>query len=344
MSIDNGPTRTLDVSLDRALSGGKHSMVLRPDPPPSQRYRVAITVDALAVDGALLAIGSAAADVRASGCNRLDVWLTALPVSDGGVSPPDVGRTPAADGAPSPDAAPVDMPSLPPASRTCIANGTPDEDGDGRPDSCDACPADYDPQPVDTDGDGLPDACDPDPMGPINNLRYFEPFNVDRNHWSGGFAYQGGALVIAAPAGGALSSNATDTFPANIRVQTFVTLSSPSGAGTSTAGLFLGDQSASDGLVCAISSTDGLGLYTVFSGSIMLAGAQPLSFSTGSTYRLRLSQEGNDIDCEGFAGNVSVVIHAQLTPTPLPAPLHAALRVSNMEAHFNSVVAETTSP
>ena len=50
-----------------------------------------------------------------------------------------------------------------------------DEDGDGVVDSLDDCPADANPDQVDSDADGVGDACDPHP-GRADRIRFFDPF------------------------------------------------------------------------------------------------------------------------------------------------------------------------
>jgi len=51
-----------------------------------------------------------------------------------------------------------------------------DEDGDGTPDACDACPQLANAAAGDSDGDGIPDACDPHPTTDGDVLAMFETF------------------------------------------------------------------------------------------------------------------------------------------------------------------------
>ncbi len=55
----------------------------------------------------------------------------------------------------------------------CNGSG-PDDDGDGRPDTCDVCPHIPDPSQLDSDGDGVGDACDP--SSSRHRIVAFDPF------------------------------------------------------------------------------------------------------------------------------------------------------------------------
>ncbi len=340
LSIDGGLPRTLDFTPPHALTGPS-SLILRPDPAPSTKYNVVITVEAL--DGAdqLLAVGGATSDVVTSGCNRLEALLTALPAGpDGGPPPIDLG----------PDAGP-------PPDLTC--SGV-DEDSDGRPNACDLCPADYDPIPTDSDGDGLPDACDPDPSRPGNRQVYFDPFDVDDGHWSGTFQVMGSYLEIQTQAANnpLVSTNGLDALPANVRVQAFIlapTLEGPSSQFSSDAGLFLGNNSdpnaaGTNGMLCTINaSTNGPGgtleLIPVQNGQAQgpIAGQQ-FDFGTGVVYRLRLTQHGATYSCEVVTnGSPATTVSAPVGQAPV-GPQFMALHAWHIEAHFHSVVAETVLP
>ena len=57
---------------------------------------------------------------------------------------------------------------------------THDEDGDGQNDACDNCPADPNPDQLDSDHDGVGDACDPHP-GDLDRIDSFESFETIDN-------------------------------------------------------------------------------------------------------------------------------------------------------------------
>src|SRR5207237_8179671 len=110
--------------------------------------------------------------------------------------------------------------------------------------------------------------CDPDPATACNKLLYFVPFNVNVNHWSGGFSIQSRDSFLNMLTNGPMtvySVNGTDTLPPNVRAQAWIfptngtyDLQQPIDAG-----LFLGNaaQPVAPGtncVVCAINRTNGL--------------------------------------------------------------------------------------
>jgi hypothetical protein len=341
LSINGGLPRTLDFTPPHALSSPS-SVVLRPDPPPAPKYNVTVTVEALDAAGELLAVGGATADVVANGCNRLQALLTALPgPGDGFIPMQDFSG----DGGGPPDL-------------TCAG---PDEDSDGRPNSCDLCPADYDPIPTDSDGDGLPDACDPDPDTPANQQLYFTPFDVADGHWSGTFQVQNSLLDIQTQANDQplVSTNGIDSLPANVRVQTFIfapTLEGPTAQFSSDAGLFLGSSAnfsgpTTSGMLCTINaSTAGPGgsvdLNVVQNGQVRVppVASQPLNFGTSVLYRMRLTQHGAFYSCEVVANGQPPTTSTATVGQAPAAPQFMALHAWHIEAHFHSVVAESVLP
>jgi hypothetical protein len=354
LSIDGQPARTLEFTLDRPLASGPHSILLMPDPAPATRYNVAVTIDALSASGALVAIGSAAGDVSLNGCNRLNARLTALPLVDGGVPPADFSVQ-AHDG----NVAPVsDMPPLPP-DLACIP-GSPDEDGDSRPDNCDACPADADPAGliIDSDNDGLPDVCDPEPQRPGNKLLYFAPFNINDGHWSL-YTVQGGTLAVSTHQGTLISSNGIDQQPLGVRVQTLVTMSrlvGPAPNYASDVGIFLGNATdmnspSANGAICTINvnldNSVTLDLNPIVNGKLQNPVRSPFqAFSLGTAYRLRFLQHGGEYSCEAFDGSntpVTVSFPTAISP-PTGQQQYMSLHSTNVDAQYAYVVVESILP
>lgn len=343
LSVDGGPNKVLEVVPPHKL-GSSTSLLLRPDPPPAPKYSVAITVEALTADGGLMAVGTTAGEVVATGCNRLEALLAGLP------APPDLAGLPPIDGFVPPDLASIDMAG-------CFGT-TPDEDGDGRADFCDLCPADFDPQPIDSDRDGLPDACDPDPAKPSNTLLYFEPFNSDSGQWSGGFPIASGYIDLStddSPSGFQVSGNGTTSLPVNVRVQTFLFSNQLIVGGESDFGIFLGNSpnpggGTSDGMLCVMvydqqQRASSLQLQDVENGSVVSTAMMPVQLANDVTYRVRLTQRGAGYTCESStmngSGTVTVSKQAQVAPT---GPQFMALHAQNAEVHFHSVVAESALP
>jgi hypothetical protein len=344
LTVGTGQPKSL--VLQKGIGPRPTTVLFRPDPAPAAKYAVTITVEALDELGALVAIGSTGGDVSANGCNKLEARLTPLPMVDASMPPPDFSMLPSGS-----DLAGSDLAT----NNDLACAAMPDEDADGRGDACDLCPADYDPTPVDTDDDGLPDACDPDPSKTGNALIYFDPFNVDSGHWSGNWNVRNSERSIATMAQGRLlSGNGVDALPGNVRVQTYVTMPFVEGVGPSfesDVGIFLGNQtdssSSTRGVLCVLHhvppSTDTLDLDLISNGMITMTNAQPFVFSTGNLYRIRLSQRGGSYSCEALLMGLPAV-SANLTTQAPAAPQFMVLRATNVEAHFSSVVAESTVP
>jgi hypothetical protein len=254
---------------------------------------------------------------------------------------------------PGPDmAAPPgsDLAGMMPADMTTCVGGVPDEDGDGRANFCDACPADADSTPVDTDGDGLPDACDPDPAMKTNTVVYFEPFDVNSGHWSGANAITQSYMNIDTQTVGTTSaSNSTDMLPLNVRVQTIVFPTSEHGNGGGDTGVFVGTNanvSQADGAFCGLTWNNGgpdtLDLYRVTNGGFSVPATQQLATPLQNTsYRIRLTHRAGIWTCEALqSGQPAVTVTTTQTPV-VTAPLFMSLINDNMGSHFHSVVVET---
>ena len=223
LSIDGMQPRSHDLPLmGKTITTTPTTLLLVPDPaPPSAKYNVALTVQALNASGSLIAYATAEGDVVANGCNRLQTELFPL----GGPSPGGDGGAGGNGGGDGfvflPDLLSTDM------TQCVVINGEPDKDEDGRPDRCDLCPDDYDKVPMDSDLDGLPDACDPDPARPTNMSLYFDPFyNPSDTQWSTGMINQGQdyLLLDTNGSGPLVSANGTVSLPVNVRASTLGTI------------------------------------------------------------------------------------------------------------------------
>lgn len=344
ISIDDGPTRVAEVTPAHRFDRPS-AILLHPDSPPPAKYDIAITVEALDAAEDVLEIGGVAQTVVPNGCNRLQAVLAPLPLVDGG------------DGM---VVQPFDLLS-PPPDLTCTGL---DEDGDGRPNSCDLCPADHDPDPVDSDGDGLPDACDPDENRVGNEQVYFDPFDVNSGHWNGMFSIMSSYLDVATQAidQPIVTTNGVDALPVNVRVETFILAPFLEGPGQppfySDAGLFLGSSPNpggpnTSGMLCTINhgpSGDTVDLNYVQNGQLQAPTSQPFQFGTNVLYRMRLTQHGATYTCEvvqNAVGDASANPTTTNTVTAPAAPTGSqfiALHAWHIEAHFQSVVAESVLP
>jgi hypothetical protein len=337
MSIDGMPPRTAEITPKTKIDTRPVSLLLVPDPVPSDRYNLAITVEAIDASGDLIGIGSAAGDMVSQGCNRLMTNLAPLGYGgDGGVSLPDLSSS--------------DM-------AACVAvAGQPDEDQDTRPDVCDLCPADSDPTPTDADLDGLPDACDPDPARPGNQLLYFEPFNGGNSGFSSGQVTQGFLTLDSTGTGGVVATQTTQSLPATVRVQTLFSTSTfyraTDGSIFGDAGILLVDSTSNNanGMMCAMVADtvngDRLSLYPLNGGFFGTPTSTPLpdQFNSNTKYRLRLVQRGGTYTCEMSSVGISARTVTRTVQNAPAGPLFVALHAQSNEAHFYNVVAESVLP
>lgn len=363
LSVDGMAPKTLDVPITKPLTMMPKTLLLQPDPPPADKYNVALSVQALDATGTIFALGTAASDVTSFGCNRLEASLFPLGSNggDGG------GR----DGFIPPDLVSSDM-----SNCTVTSASIPDEDGDGRADSCDLCPDDYDPNPVDSDLDGLPDACDPDPALPSNTLLYFDPFNANSGLWSGNFdlrPFPQGYWNIDTNGGQAFASgNSQVMLQTNVRIQAHIyspnIYSQGGGAVNSDFGLFIGNNAnpgftTTNGVLCVANATstqpnDLLTIYFVSNGTAIQPTSTPLpnanppnGWHNDLMYRMRLTQKGATYTCElvgmstvpGVPDGTPVVVTKTLAAPPA-GPQFMALHAQGIVVHFHAVTVESVLP
>lgn len=335
LSVADGPVRALDIVPSHTISSTGSAFILRPDPAPSDKYDVSMTVQAFDEMNDLIAIGSESMQAVTKGCNRLTVHLAALPASSG---PVDMAIPPGG---------PFDLAGVVPADLAGCIGGTPDEDSDGRANVCDLCPDDADSTPVDTDGDGLPDACDPDPAMKTNTLVYFDPFDAASGHWPGNNPVTNSYMTLDSGPGQETTGNGMDPLPANVRVQTHLF---PNGFYTNAiagadAGLFVGTSTnltsaTNNGAWCLISTTDHqLELYPVHNGAVQQPALANIGPVQSAVYRLRLTNSNGNWTCEMVLGADAPV--TVTTTQMVTGPVFVTLIVDGSRVNFHSVVAET---
>jgi hypothetical protein len=120
----------------------------------------------------------------------------------------------------------------------------------------------------------------------------------------------------------------------------------------SDVGIFLGNQvdpgPGALGMLCKVHRAPGvpdtLDLDQIVDGAIVQESSQPLPFGTGISYRLRLSERGGVYLCEGFTSGVPSASVSSTVSDPTWTSQFMVLRATNVEAHFASVVVESTLP
>ena len=192
-------------------------------------------------------------------------------------------------------------------------------------------------------------------MTPGNSQLYFDPFNIDSGNWSGGWTVTGSEWVVMTLTQGRLvSGNGVNQLPANVRLQAFVTVPIAEGVGTnfdSDVGVFLGNEpdsmSTTVGVLCSLHHTPSdngtLEVDIIQNGNIINSMSTEFNWGTGPIYRLRLTQHGGDYGCEGATSGLRPATVTTTTQAPV-APQFMLLRATNVEAHFQSVVAESVNP
>src|SRR5678815_25962 len=135
------------------------------------------------------------------------------------------------------------------------------------------------------------------PGTPGNQVLYYDPFDIDSGHWSGGWTVTDSERVVMTMAQGRLiSGNGIDMLPVNVRVQAFVTMPLVEGVGSnfeSDVGIFLGSQadstSTTNGVLCALhhvpNDSGTLDIDVIENGAIVQTTSAPFPFGTGPLYR-----------------------------------------------------------
>jgi hypothetical protein len=169
-------------------------------------------------------------------------------------------------------------------------------------------------------------------------------------------------LDTTASAGQLSSRNTTNLLPTNVRVETWVyIIPLESGTDVST-GIFVGPAPApvnASGVLCSATfhanqPGDTVEVSPVTDGTINSGAAQKatlaVTFPFQQLVRLRLTQRGSSYICELGVPNAQNNGVNTLAVTP-PLSVNTAtgnqfmiLRATNQQAHFHSVVAETTMP
>jgi hypothetical protein len=372
LSVNGSQAKSLVIMPTAPIESTGSAFILRPDATPAKpTYNITVTIEAMDGSNMLIAIGSDSEQVAAKGCNRLNAHLAAIP------PPPvfDMSLPTASDGF-MPKIVDLAGVVTPPTDLAGCVGGMPDEDNDGRANSCDLCPADYDPTPTDSDGDGLPDACDPDPTRATNKNVYFDPFDSDSKHWMGNYTVPTGMSFLQIDSNNVAQlnmpisvANLVDKVPLNVRVQTFVLApgyySSSTGPALAFATVFLGDGSdpfapGTNGVLCQIrfdqSNGDAIRIRPVVGGSLGVGNSTPTGscasttlppppqfcFGTDTLYRLRLTQRGDVYSCDVIDTNGNAYAPANLSAAAPSGPTQfMVLQEENLRAQFHSVVAET---
>jgi hypothetical protein len=389
VTVSIGPKGELmsvaSIPLTSPLQETGSSFLLRPANVPSGKYQLSVVVTAADSTGTPMAIGTDTEQVESTGCNHMSVHLASLLGGGGGGGGGTGGGGGGAGGGGTGGGGglvPPDMSNATSDMQGCFG-GTPDEDNDGRADTCDVCAADPEPSGVvDTDGDGLPNACDPDVNRAGNRLVYFEPFNTDFEHWTesvgagSNISVNNGVLELKNNSNGQLySGNAVDAMPDNVRVQTWYEtngpFSSPSSS-SSMVGLLLGtganlNQQNTSGVNCGVNNSvnqpNGQSSLEIdHVGCIPQQHQQPqcgvltpgdsLSFTpfpTNQMARLRLTQVGGTYTCELALLNNdnTVTLVGQVTMTqsaPTANQFISVVAINLADTKFHSVVAETALP
>lgn len=259
----------------------------------------------------------------------------------GGVAPPTDGSVDTPTDCPGD----VDCDNVADQSDNCMAVANEDqhdEDGDGRGDVCDICPAFADTG-QDADGDLVGDDCDPHPNTPGDVLEEFAGFQVMPAGWvvDGSFVIVGDDAVGTSPANGAPSmlqrpAPTGDTYT----IWAAATLDDIASTALGAIGLTaISEPGTDDHLLCQIvgeaaGAQQELRLFDTSGTGFGLLDAEPHQFPEGISFELFFERNGGFFACDATNPAASVIGNA----TFFPNNARVGLRTRSATARYHWVM------